>query len=194
MSEYCVYMHINKANGKRYVGITSVNPLQRWANGNGYYRNKHFHDAIIKYGWDNFTHLILYTGLSKDEACEVEKYLIKYYKTQDKEKGYNLTSGGEHFSHSEESKKIISERRRGKGRTKRTQEQIQKMKANHGGGALPSAVICLDTGETYKSINDASRATGINKKGISGCCRGIRNYNTAGGMRWAFAEGNNGII
>lgn len=190
MSEYCVYMHVNKANGKRYIGITSDNPLKRWANGKGYYRNKHFSDAINKYGWNNFEHVILYTDLTKDEACETEQYLIKYYQTQDKRMGYNLTSGGEHFVHSEESKQRMSERRKGKGTRKRTPEQIEHMKASHGGGAAPSSVICLDTGERYRSINDASRATGINKKGISGCCRNKKNYNTAGGYRWAYAEVN----
>lgn len=63
---FCVYMHINRANGKRYVGITAQNPINRWQNGLGYRRNKHFWDAILKYGWDNFDHLILYSGLRKE--------------------------------------------------------------------------------------------------------------------------------
>ena len=184
---FCVYMHINKANGKRYIGITSVNPLDRWQGGCGYYKNKHFNDAIKKYGWNNFDHLILYSELSKEEACEIEQYLIAKYKTQDKRYGYNIASGGQYFKHSEESKVLMSERRKGKGRVKRTPETIERMKANHSGGADKVPVVCMETGTQYGSINDAAKATGINKKQISGCCRKVPHYNTAGGYHWKYA-------
>lgn len=186
MGEFCVYMHINRANGKRYVGITRDNPLHRWANGKGYRRNKHFYDAILRYGWDNFDHIILYTGLTESEACAKEQELIKEYGTQDKRLGYNLTNGGEFFRHSEESKRLISENRKGKGRVKRTAEQVERMKASHAGGAKPIAVLCIETGESFNCINDAARAKNISKKQISACCRSIPHYNTAGGLHWKY--------
>lgn len=179
-------MHINRANEKKYVGITANNPIIRWQNGFGYKKNKHFWDAIQKYGWDNFDHLILYSGLSKEAACEIEQLLILQNQTTDKRHGYNLTTGGEFFQHSEESKLLISQKRKGKGRVKRTPEQIARMKANHGGGIDSKAVECIETGKRFASINDASRETGINKKGISGCCRKVTHYNTAGGYHWTF--------
>ena len=185
---YTVYMHINKFNGKRYIGITKNNPVERWQNGAGYYKNKHFSDAIKKYGWGGFDHLILFSGMDKDSACNVEQWLIAEYKTTDKNCGYNLTSGGEHFTHSNDSKKLMSKNRKGKGKIKRTPEQIERIKASHSGGTDKAPVICIDTGVTYPSINDASRATGINKKGISGCCRQVQHYNTAGGYRWEFVK------
>lgn len=181
-------MHVNRANGKKYVGITSQNPVLRWANGKGYYRNKHFSDAIERYGWNNFDHLILYAGLSKEEACEIEQHLIQEYRTQEKAFGYNLTSGGEYFKHSQESKQRMSENRKGKGRVKRTPEQIERMKAAHSGGNPSVPVFCIENMTMYESINDAARATGINKKQISGCCRGVPHYNTAGGLHWIFAN------
>lgn len=186
MNEFCVYMHLNRINGKRYIGITSSDPLARWANGHGYYKNKHFYDAILRYGWDSFEHIILYTGLSKEEACEKETELIAKYVTQDKRYGYNITSGGEHFKHSEESKKLMSAHRTGKNCRKKSVETIQKMKENHAGGTLPKSVMCVESGKVYHSINDASRDTGINKKQISGCCRGDLHYNTAGGLHWQY--------
>ena len=187
MNDYLVYMHENRINGKKYIGITSGDPQNRWANGRGYYRNKHFTDAIERYGWDAFDHRILYANLTKDDACRIEQKMIAKYGTQDKNKGYNLTSGGEHFKHSESSKVLMSQRRKGRGRIKRTAEQIEHMKASHAGGAAKRPVRCVETGEKYGSINDAARATGINKKQISGCCRGVPHYNTAGGLRWEYA-------
>lgn len=49
MTNYCVYLHTSPTN-KYYVGITKQNPLKRWANGRGYCKNKHFYNAILKYG------------------------------------------------------------------------------------------------------------------------------------------------
>jgi len=179
-------MHENKINGKKYIGITSGNPEKRWLNGRGYCKNKHFSDAIKRYGWDGFCHIVLFSGLSKDQACNIERVLIRQYKTQDKTKGYNLTDGGEHFRHSDESKQLISERRKGKGTNKRTPETKKRIKEHHAGGADARPVFCIEKNAQYKSINDAARETGINKKGISGCCRNILHYNTAGGYHWKF--------
>ena len=92
--KYCVYKH-TAPNGKSYIGITSMTPQQRWANGNGYKHNLHFTNAIEKYGWDNFTHEIIADNLTQEEACEAERKLIDEYDTFNPEHGYNLTTGGE---------------------------------------------------------------------------------------------------
>lgn len=92
---YCVYKHTNSINGKTYIGITSQNPTRRWDCGRGYIKNKHFWDAIQKYGWDSFTHEILYSGLSKDDAFYLEKELISLYDSQNYRRGYNIAPGGE---------------------------------------------------------------------------------------------------
>jgi len=185
---FTVYMHVNKINGKKYVGITKCNdPNRRWANGKGYYRNKHFSDAIEKYGWNNFDHQIIMQGLEKESACALEQWLIKVHETQNKNKGYNITDGGEFFHHTDESKRLMSQNRKGKGLQKLSEEHKRRMKEHHAGGADKKCVICLETGQKYESINDASRDTGINKKGISGCCRRKKHYNTAGGYHWEFA-------
>ena len=81
---WCVYLHTNKFNNKKYVGITSRNPLVRWGNGNGYASNKHFFNSIKKYGWQNgFKHEILYTNLSEEIAGKIEKELIAKYHSYD---------------------------------------------------------------------------------------------------------------
>ena len=91
---YTVYEHRNKINGKRYIGITKQIPEERWRNGSNYKESPHFYAAIQKYGWDAFEHKILFTNLTKEEACKKEKELIKKHKTQDREYGYNILEGG----------------------------------------------------------------------------------------------------
>ena len=73
---YCVYKH-TAPNGKVYIGITSQDVLARWNHGNGYKNNKHFFSAIVKYGWDNIRHEILYDDLTKEDACKKEIGLIE---------------------------------------------------------------------------------------------------------------------
>lgn len=110
---YTVYMHVNKINQKKYVGITSQTVNRRWrGQGQGYKRCKLFYRAIQKYGWDGFEHKILYTGLSEKEAQQKEKELIVQYHSNEKDFGYNLTDGGEMCHHNAESRKHISEGRR----------------------------------------------------------------------------------
>lgn len=92
--EYCVYVHTNKVNGKRYVGITSMCPEKRWANGRGYRNNRLFYRAILKYGWNGFDHAIVRNELSQKEAYEIEIELISSYKTSDPKFGYNIDKGG----------------------------------------------------------------------------------------------------
>lgn len=109
MNNYTVYMHRNKINGKLYIGQTCQIPEKRWDNGKGYETSTRFFNAILKYGWDNFEHIIIKQNLSQNEANELEIQLIKQYQTQDEKYGYNITSGGNNYSHSEETKKKIGQ-------------------------------------------------------------------------------------
>ncbi len=107
---YTVYQHINKINGKVYIGITIQKPEQRWGNnGCNYKSSPHFYSAIQKYGWNNFEHNILFQGLTKEEACLKEQELIKHYNSMNRNFGYNSTSGGEAFVMNEETKQKISQ-------------------------------------------------------------------------------------
>lgn len=92
--KYCVYQHV-APNGKMYIGITSLKVNERWRNGKGYSNNKYFSRAIKKYGWENIQHNIIYEEICKEDAENKEKELIKKYKTNCKDYGYNIASGGE---------------------------------------------------------------------------------------------------
>ena len=107
---YTVYQHKNKINGKIYIGITSQKPEDRWGSqGCNYKSSPHFYSAIQKYGWNNFEHNILFTGLTKEQACLKEQELIKEYDLMNREFGYNSTSGGDIFVMNEETKQKISQ-------------------------------------------------------------------------------------
>lgn len=92
---YCVYCHLNKANGKQYIGQTNQPPYIRWGkDGRRYQYNKHFWAAIQRYGWNGFEHIVLYKDLTHEEANVFERLLIAAYQTTDRAFGYNAESGG----------------------------------------------------------------------------------------------------
>lgn len=91
---YCVYKHTNLINGKIYIGVTN-DIKRRWRqNGIEYKSCKHFYEAIKKYGFNSFDHLVLEDGLTEIQAFEREKYYIEFYQSNDKSKGYNISCGG----------------------------------------------------------------------------------------------------
>lgn len=90
---YKIYAHINKTNNKVYVGQTCRDPEIRWNKGKGYIYNPKFNNAITKYGWDGFDHIILEDNLTREEASIAEQKWIKQYDSY--KNGYNATTGGE---------------------------------------------------------------------------------------------------
>lgn len=132
-NNYCVYKHTSPSN-KVYIGITGKEPEIRWCNGMGYPNNKHFTNAINKYGWENFTHEILFTNLTKEEACQKEIELIAFYKSNQSKFGYNQSTGGECHTQgchwTEEHKRKTSESLKGQ---KHTEERRRKNSESHKG-------------------------------------------------------------
>lgn len=95
MKRYSLYIHINKVNGKVYIGISQY-PKRRWGKeGIRYKGNIHFWSAIQKYGWDGFLHIIVRTDLTLEEANELERRLIYLYRADNCKYGYNNTKGGD---------------------------------------------------------------------------------------------------
>ena len=106
-NNYKVYKHTSPS-GKAYIGITCQDVNKRWKNGKGYDACLAFARAIKKYGWSSIKHEVLYEGLSKDEACKIERMLICIHQTNDPEHGYNITSGGEHYEQGQEALNRLS--------------------------------------------------------------------------------------
>ena len=129
-NNYSVYMHVFP-NGKRYIGITSQKPEQRWRmNGKGYQQCPKMWNVINKYGWENIEHIVLYEGLSKEMAEKAEIRLISEYNTTIN--GYNVENGGNVIgTHSEETKRKIAEANRRRLISEKTKrEHSEFMKGN----------------------------------------------------------------
>lgn len=157
---YTVYKH-TCPNGKVYIGITCSDVLERWRNEGKGYRGQYFYRAIKKYGWENINHEILHTGLTKKEAEMKEIELVQFYKSNQKEHGYNIANGGNCAGkHSLETKKKISESRIGEknwnyGKQfseehRRKISEAQKGAKNHNYGKHPSE-------ETLKKLREAQK-------------------------------------
>lgn len=76
----------------------------------GYISSPYFFGAIVKYGWINIQHEILFSDL-EEEAKETEKRLIRIYKEQNV--SYNITDGGDGvvgIKCSKEHKELLSRR------------------------------------------------------------------------------------
>ena len=78
--------------------------------------NTRFKRALIKYGYDNFQYEVIIKFNPTDDLLRLKRVLnkleeryIKIYNSSHPEFGYNLTTGGESFLHSEESKEKMKE-------------------------------------------------------------------------------------
>ena len=212
MENYKVYIH-KFPNGKAYVGITRQEPKVRWGGGNGYVRNEYMHRAIKKYGWENIEHIILFDGLSEEDACEIEKSLIKKYRTNEKEFGYNIESGGQCSNLAESTKQKLREAHIGKSASEETREKMRasrnrfisenpeeykKIMENMMLAVEKAAelkrkpVIQYDLDGNFlavwNSTREAERVLGIHHSHIAECCNKLPKHNTAGGYRWEYAD------
>lgn len=90
-----LYIHINKINNKKYVGITKYsNPIMRWGeNGTGYINSKFYDNGILQFGWENFEHILLNNDIDEDTAQQLESRLIKELDLTNEQYGYNESSG-----------------------------------------------------------------------------------------------------
>jgi hypothetical protein len=154
-------MHICP-NNKKYIGITMQNVKKRWAKGNGYRHQKHFFNAILKYGWDNIEHIIIESNLTKEMAGALEKKLIEQHKTNDRNYGYNISSGGEYSRHG-----------------------VKNLHYNQGeDNPLSKSVVCIELNLTFATMTEANKRTGVDISGIAKCCKGKRKK--AGGYHWRY--------
>lgn len=173
-----MYVHINKINGKIYVGRTKRNPEDRYGtNGmcylrrdkySGKYLQPLFANAVNKYGWDNFEHEVVASNLTDEESRNFEKLLIGALRSNEKEFGYNMTEGGEDLSN------LWSDDR------KRAHSNSRKI-----------SVRCIELDQSFETLGEAVKATKISSVEIQKCCWSREKKNRKGkkdknGNHWEF--------
>ena len=171
-NNYTVYLHLNKINGKRYYGITSLEPKNRWHNGKGYPRNKHFTDAINLYGWENFEHIIVAKGLTKEEAGWIETVLIAEYDTTNPDKGYNITKGGEGTKGVNPRDYMTEETKIEQSRKLSEAKKGKYCGKNHPYAKSVIAIINDKIFGVFDYITQGAEYFGCNIGHISDCCKG----------------------
>lgn len=211
-----IYKITNKINNKVYIGQT-INSLRiRWkdhcCNGS---KCTALHNAIVKYGRENFTVEQIDVACSRDELDAKEQYWIKFYNSLSPN-GYNLQTGGLHHEVSEETRrklklakigknnpfygkhlsvearKKISERHKGERHYnygKHLSEEIRlKMSKANSLEKHPNArrIICIETGEIFECIKIAEKKIG--KGNIYQHLKGKSKF--AGGYHWKYADEN----
>jgi group I intron endonuclease len=108
-----VYLITNTVNGKRYVGQTTTTLEERWRLHQKLKNCRLLHNAIQKYGSENFIVEAICQPPSIELMNEFEAEYIKRYCTL-VPNGYNLTEGGRVPRHSEETRRKMSESHKGK--------------------------------------------------------------------------------
>lgn len=145
-----IYKATNLINGKVYIGQTTRTLEQRK---NQHYRDSEsnfdyvFYKAIRKYGKENFYWEVIDYAECRDGLNDKEVYWIDFYNSYCKKEnsnGYNMTIGGENLSgeynpfygkkHSTESKKVMSEKAKGRIMTEETRNKIAETYSNRYSG------------------------------------------------------------
>lgn len=127
---YIIYKFTNKLNHKSYIGVTNrgFNTRLKEHISASYNPKFKFHQALKKYGIDNFDYEILANYIeSKNKANELEIHYIELFNSY--RDGYNMTQGGgnrSEFKHTDESKAKMSKAHSGKSLSSTHIENISK--------------------------------------------------------------------
>ena len=184
---YIIYMVTNLIDNKSYIGQT-VRSLKRRkqahiSESNLKRDSYHFHQALFKYGHNNFKWEIIDTCKTIKKLNELEIFYIGYYDTYNN--GYNLTTGGngkkgwiitekarQNFSSansgknnprygvivSEETRQKISNALMGIRPSKETRQKISKAKKGKFCGKNSSrAKAVIYNGKLYESMTELAK-------------------------------------
>jgi group I intron endonuclease len=158
-------------------------------------KQAHLYNSILKYGWSEHKFEVL-ESISKDSLNEREAYWIEFFDSF--KNGMNLTSGGDNYILSEESKMKISKANSGEnngmfGRVgelhprynqKASTETIEKLKVSHLGkmtgknnSFYKGLVICYKDGifvGEFEGVVDAANKLNLHHPNISKVIKGKR--------------------
>lgn len=211
MIEGIIYKYTSPS-GKCYIGQTTNEFYRKrmWFSKGRYTGGRSKIDrARKKYGPENFKYeVILRNTYSSIEAATIdlnkwETYYIGYYNTY--RHGYNSTLGGDgsrgytqspealhKISMSQKGKKKpkgfgdkISKAQKGKSKSVEHRKKLSEIKRNSGHKIIQYS-LSMEYIKTWDNIDEVSKALGVNRESIAGCCRG--KAKTAHKFIWKYKE------
>lgn len=196
---WVVYVHTCKINDKKYVGVTSRDPIKRWRSDGSGYSGQLFYKAIKKHGWENFTHEIVASDLTKEEASAMEIKLIKKLGSHMSVHGYNVSWGGEGVSGISTYHRLSPERQKEVSAALSASMRGEKnvwygtgspiaIKAGIEANSIPVCQYDMDGNfvREYKSASEAGRILNVDNGKISACA--YMKIPTCAGYRWLFSS------
>lgn len=184
-------------NGKVYIGVTQQDLKFRWQQHkcNSNKKSYHLYNAITKYGFSNFNIEVIFIASNKYEMFLKEIEFIELYQSNNRDYGYNNSTGGEssrkgvkltqeqkdkisiyqknrkRIPHSEETKKKMREKAKGRDMSLAVKSAAEKRK---GKPSCNRVKVILNDEYIFNSITEASLKTGVligaihnNLKGLS---------------------------
>jgi len=198
-----IYLITNTVNDKKYVGQTRQQLNKRWLahiTESRIHSDRPLYKAINKYGLEKFKIRIL-EECNVDILNEREIWWIDFLDSY--RGGYNATTGGEYFEHTEDTKQKISETMSNVSRSDEWKESISiglKNKLERGekwgmflqknlGGTHAKRKIqgkSITTGEIveFDGTREAALKVTGNEKYAGNICRAMKEGWTAYGYKW----------
>ncbi len=187
-----LYKITHTASGKMYFGVAK-DVAKRWSRHRSVTWGKHggcpyLHAALMLYGLEAFTFEVVAVYQTTDEALAAEREHIAEYRTNEREFGYNLTNGGDYaptngpektkkqWDNPEVRARMVEGIKRGWADGDNKRRRVDSMPCK--------SVVCVETGEEFKSISAAAASVGVSMKAVSSALHG--KCKTAGGHQWAF--------
>lgn len=204
-----VYKITNKRNGKIYIGITNQGVAVRWCKHCSDARhNSEFpiHNAIRKHGEESFQIELIEEVDDVEVLKERETYWIKYHNSYNRDKGYNLTLGGDGTFgrfHSEETRDKIRQKALNRYPSKETRKQMSlghqrhvysedelKIRSSNGIKTRRPVLQYLPDMTFVKehiSISQAASEVGTDRRNISSCLNSKNpNHIHSAGFIWKY--------
>jgi group I intron endonuclease len=183
-----IYLVTNRLDGKQYIGQTIQSLKKRWA---VHYAPKsecpYLHNAIQKYGKENFSVEEIATYSNLEDLNNAEEYYIQWYNTL-APNGYNISLGGANSGKmNEETKQKISIATKGKKKSPEMRAKLSasKMGAKHNMFGKPArnrqSIKCIETGIIYQSQRQLAKELNCSEAQVS---KAFKNNYTLYGVKY----------
>jgi group I intron endonuclease len=199
---YGLIYRMTSPSGKVYIGQTVSSLNTRIASHYTASKAKKtkIGDCLSKYPRSETLWEIIDYAHSKEELDEKEQGYISTYRSMEPEYGYNLKEGGSKGLLTEETKRKIGDKAKGRAVSEETRKKLSEVgrgKINSpetrkkmsicktgSNNVLSKRVRCVELDVVFPCIEEAERISGIDHSSISRVCRGVSSH--AGGFKWEY--------